>query len=98
MGALNLLVCDRQAAAVCAEGEFEDPDVFLLVTNLPRNPVLVLRLQTQIGRECIDSFVSAFVRKRNRKIEGEMPFGCIHWLGVSLTMLADEHRFAGFGC
>src|ERR1035437_4283685 len=81
----------RLAAAVGAEGEFEDPGVFLLVANLPRNPVLILRLQNQIGRERIDSFVSAFVRKRNRKIEGVMPFGCINcWLGISLRDLRTE--------
>jgi hypothetical protein len=69
------------------EGEFKEMNVLPLIMNPSRNLILGLWFENQIGRACVDSFVSAFAGKRNRKSENQTQSGSIRRLGISATDL-----------
>ena len=84
-----LSVWYRQTLAVGAKQEFEVASMLLPSANLPGHPVHLLRLQTQIDRQCIASFIRALGGWGNRSTERQALFAAIRRYGITA---ADLHR------
>jgi len=66
---VNSSIRCRPALAVGVKVEVKEADTFVLVAHPSGNPVFRLRLQNQIGRQRVDSLVSAGIGQSNRLIE-----------------------------